>query len=217
MIIEAVNKRYTELSDQECCLSCGGAINFSEVKNGEVCIDLGSGKGSDALRLANMVGSEGFVYGIDISEGMIEKSKALAQKLMLKNIEFLHNEFEKISLPSGIADLLISNCSLNHSENKQWVWNEIYRLLKMGGRFVISDIYTLQEVPEEYRNNSEFIAECWAGAVTRETYLSQIQNAGFKKIEILEESQAYKKGMIEVCSWTIAGVKPIQKCSCCNG
>jgi arsenite methyltransferase len=212
-----INKRYTELAESDCCLSCGGAINYAEPCPGEVCVDLGSGRGTDVLRMAEKVGTSGFVYGMDISNGMLEKARENALKFDITNISFVRSGLEKIELPDDIADLVISNCTINHAENKQKVWNEIFRILKQGGRFVVSDIYSVDPVPEEYKNDPVAISECWAGAVTRAEYLKNLELAGFSSIQTIEESAPYDKGKIIVTSWTIAGKKPsIKKCCCCS-
>jgi SAM-dependent methyltransferase len=205
--IKAIDLRYSQLAETECCLSCGGAINYAKAQAGEVCVDLGSGKGNDVIRLAEKVGDNGFVYGVDISEGMIKKAKANAQKFEVSNVEFIQSELESINLPSLLADLVISNCTINHATNKQLVWNEIYRILKKDGRFVISDIYAIQAIPDAYKNNPEAVAECWAGAITKSEYLNILSIAGFKNIHIFEESKPYIKGKAEVCSFTISGSK----------
>jgi ubiquinone/menaquinone biosynthesis C-methylase UbiE len=211
MVIEEINKRYSGLAETTCCLSCGGAINYAGAKKGEVCVDLGSGRGTDAMRLAEIVGNEGYVYGIDISEGMIRKARSSAERLGVKNIEFIHSTLEKLELKDQIADIVISNCTINHSSDKQSVWNEVSRILKNNGRFVVSDIYSLAPVPDEYRNDPVAVSECWAGSVTRDEYLRQLANAGFESVRIIEESDPYDKGMIKVSSWTIAGVKKTSK------
>ena len=213
MEIKEINNRYSELAESECCLSCGGAINYAEPQTGEVCVDLGSGRGTDVLRMAESVGETGFVYGIDISDGMLEKARKNADKFNVKNVEFIRCELEKLELPDNKADLVISNCTLNHAENKQAVWNEIYRILKKGGRFVVSDIYATVPIAEEYRTDPVAIAECWAGAVTRNEYMQQLEKAGFATIEIIEESKPYAKGKAEVASFTIAG-KKAKNCGC---
>ncbi len=213
MEIKEINNRYSELAESECCLSCGGAINYAEPQTGEVCVDLGSGRGTDVLRMAESVGETGFVYGIDISDGMLEKARKNADKFNVKNVEFIRCELEKLELPDNKADLVISNCTLNHAENKQAVWNEIYRILKKGGRFVVSDIYATVPIAEEYRTDPVAIAECWAGAVTRNEYMQQLEEAGFATIEIIEESKPYIKGKAEVASFTIAG-KKAKNCGC---
>lgn len=215
MSIVEINKRYSELAKSDCCLSCGGAINHAEAKLNEVCIDLGSGRGTDAIRLAESVGSKGFVYGIDISDGMIEKAIKTAERLTVTNVRFVKSSLEHIPLESGVADIIISNCTINHASDKQLVWNEIYRLLKPGGRFVISDIYSISPVPDEYRNDPVAISECWAGSVTRTEYLLQLERAGFSTVNIIEESASYPKGKVEVSSWTISAYKPKDDYSCC--
>jgi arsenite methyltransferase len=202
-----INKRYSELAESTCCLSCGGAVNHSDAKPNEICVDLGSGRGSDVMRLAEIVGPGGYVYGIDISEGMIKKSVDTSKRLGVSNVNFIQSTLEKINLKSEIVDLAISNCTINHSTDKQSVWNEVFRILKQGGRFVVSDIYSLNPVPDEYKNDPVAISECWAGSVTRNEYQEHLHNAGFTSINIIEESEPYEKGKVMVASWTIAGIK----------
>lgn len=212
--INAINVRYSDLAETSCCLSCGGAVTHSKAAEGEICVDLGSGRGTDALRLAEEVGPAGKVYGLDLSDGMIQKARKTAERLGVENVEFIQTDLESIPLPDSSVDLVISNCVINHAEDKQKVWNEVGRILKKGGRFVVSDIYSSVPVPEEFKNDPEAVAECWAGSVTKAEYLKQLKNAGFSSIEILEESDPYPKGKIEVSSWTILGRKA--SCCCCN-
>jgi len=203
----AINERYTSLSETTCCLSCGGAINYAKAQSGEICVDLGSGRGNDVIKLADEVGEAGYIYGIDISEGMIAKAQANLQKFEVKNAEIIKAELEQLPLTENKVDLIISNCTINHASNKPAVWQEVYRILKPGGRFVVSDIYATSPIAEEYRNDPEAIAECWAGAVTRAEYLTMLETAGFKNIRIFEESKPYPKGKAEVASFTISGIK----------
>ncbi|MFA6401908.1 MAG: methyltransferase domain-containing protein [Salinivirgaceae bacterium] len=216
MSLIEINNRYSVLAESTCCLSCGGAINYAEPLTGEVCVDLGSGRGTDVMRMAESVGETGFVYGIDISDGMLEKARKNAEKFNVTNVSFVKSELEKLELPDVTADLVISNCTINHAADKQAVWNEIYRILKKGGRFVVSDIYSTAPVPAEFKNDPVAIAECWAGSVTREEYLKQLELAGFSSVTIIEESAHYDKGKIKVASWTIAAKKPSGKCGCGN-
>lgn len=209
-----IDTRYSQLATDTCCLSCGGAIDYSKARPGEICVDLGSGRGTDALRLAEEVGEKGFVFGVDISEGMIRKARSAAKKLAVENIRFLHSELESIPIQDNTADLIISNCTINHARNKQEVWLEVSRILKNGGRFVVSDIYALEPVPDKYKNDPKAVAECWAGAVIRDEYMHHLQEAGFKNIEILEESTPYEKGKIKVASFTIKG--ETSNCCCSN-
>lgn len=213
MALSEINKRYSELAVDNCCLSCGGAIDYSKPQLGETCVDLGSGRGTDVLRMAQEVGEKGFVYGIDISDGMLRKARSTAKKMDVKNVEFLQSELESLPVNNDSVDLLISNCTINHAADKQQVWNEVYRILKNGGRFVVSDIYASAPVPEKYKNDPVAISECWGGSITRDEYLKQLTNAGFKNIEIIEESTPYDKGEIQVSSMTIRGDKVT---SCCN-
>ncbi|MDA3894126.1 MAG: methyltransferase domain-containing protein [Salinivirgaceae bacterium] len=212
MDTEQIQIRYSVLAqDDNCCLSCGGAIDHSKAKPGEVCVDLGSGRGTDVLRLAEEVGETGFAYGVDVSDGMLKKAEKNAKKLGVTNVKFIKSELEDIKIESNSVNLVISNCTINHASNKFKVWSEIERILKNSGRFVVSDIYSIGEVPDEYRNDPQAVAECWAGATTKQVYLDTLAKVGFKDIEIVEESAPYSKGQIEVASFTISGKK-----KCCN-
>ncbi len=205
--LNTINERYSGLAESNCCLSCGGAVERAAVKPGEVCVDLGSGRGADVLRMADIVGPDGFVYGIDVSDGMLDKARATAARFAVTNVSFVKSELEAIGLDDGIADVVISNCTINHASEKGLVWKEIHRFMKSGGRFVVSDIYSTKEVPEEFRSDPRAVAECWAGAVTRDEYLTAVSGAGFYDVTIIDESKPYPKGSIEVVSWTISGRK----------
>ena len=207
MITEAINERYTSLSETSCCLSCGGAIHHAKPQPGEICVDLGSGRGNDVIRLAEEVGENGFVFGIDISEGMIAKANATLEKFEVQNARILKAELESLPLRDDSIHLVISNCTINHASDKPAVWGEVYRILKSGGRFVVSDIYAVQPIAEKYRNDPAAVAECWAGSVTRAEYLTMLEKAGFNDIKIFEESEPYAKGQAEVASFTISGRK----------
>ena len=215
MDISSIDIRYSALAEQTCCLSCGGAINYARPLPGEYCVDLGSGRGTDVLRMAEEVGEKGFVFGVDVSEGMLETARRNASKLGISHVSFIRSDLETLPVADGFADLVISNCTINHVTDKNKVWQEIYRILKSGGRFVVSDIYAVSAIPDEYRNDPVAVSECWAGAVTRETYLKTLFETGFTGIQILEESKPYQKGRAEIASFTIFGKKE-KKCSCCS-
>lgn len=212
--LASINNRYSDLAESSCCLSCGGAAGLSDPKPGEVCLDLGSGRGTDVLRLAETVGPGGFVYGVDISEGMLEKARKTARTLGVENVSFLQCPLESLSIEDGAVDLVISNCTLNHAADKDAVWREVFRVLRPGGRFVVSDIYSIGEVPEEFRTDPDAVAECWAGSVPKETWLETVRTAGFTDVNILEESAPYPKGAVKVASFTVAGRKPSRTCQC---
>ena len=131
-IKNAINERYTSLSETSCCLSCGGAINHAKTKPGEICVDLGSGRGNDVIKLADEVGESGYVYGIDISEGMIAKANANIQKFEVKNAKIIKAELERLPLEDNQVNLVISNCTINHASDKVAVWQEVHRILKPG-------------------------------------------------------------------------------------
>ena len=205
--VASINERYTNLSETTCCLSCGGAINHAVVQPGEVCLDLGSGRGNDVIRMAEEAGENGFAYGIDLSDGMVKKARTNLDKFGVTNAEIIQSEMESLPLNDNSVDVTISNCTINHSSNKEAVWSEVFRVLKPGGRFVVSDIYATAPIADEYRNDPQAVAECWAGAVTRVEYLTMLEETGFTNIKILEESEPYAKGMAEVASFTVYGEK----------
>jgi len=207
-----IEKRYSNLAEKECCLSCGGAFDLSQPKTGEVCVDLGCGKGTDLIRLREAVGEYGYVFGVDISEGMLAKAKKNIDKFEFTNISLVRSELEEINLGSEVADLVISNCTINHAKDKRAVWSEIKRILKKGGRFVISDIYSTEAVPEEYADDPTAVAECWAGSIPKDEYMTILEETGFKNITILEESKPYEKGKISVVSFTISATTSSFNC-----
>ena len=124
----------------------------------------------------------------------------------------MKSELEKIDIADKQADLIISNCTINHASDKLKVWQEIHRILKKGGRFSISDIYSLEDVPDEYKNDPVAVAECWAGAIRKDIYMNILNEVGFVDINIIEESVPYEKGKIQVASFTIVGKR--KNCSC---
>jgi len=206
-IEQAIDSRYTNLAEKSCCLSCGGAINHAEIKDGEICLDLGSGRGTDVIRMAELAGENGFAYGVDVSDGMLAKAVKNAEKFGVSNVAFKKSTIEKLPFESDSITVMISNCTINHARDKGAVWSEVYRVLVPGGRFIVSDIYSEQPVPEKYRDDPEAVAQCWAGAVTKDEYINTLLACGFKDLTILEESDPYEKGQIRVSSFTIRGYK----------
>jgi arsenite methyltransferase len=220
---DAIESRYGALAEVSCCLSCGSAVGYITAMPGQVCVDLGSGRGTDVLRLAEQVAPTGKAYGIDITEVMLEKARKTAEKTGISNASFLRADLEALPLPDSSVDWVTSNCVLNHASDKSKVWREIARILRPGGRFVVSDIYAVEPIPEVYRSDSAAIAECWAGAIPKDEYVTTIAAAGLVDFEILEESAPYKKGKAIVASFTIAGARsgasnlaaPAAKGRCC--
>jgi ubiquinone/menaquinone biosynthesis C-methylase UbiE len=160
------------------------------------------------MRMAERVGPTGHVYGIDITDAMLDKARRTADKLGAANVSFLKADLASLPLGDGEVDWVTSNCVLNHASDKAAVWREIARVLRPGGRFVVSDIYAIEPVPDQYRNDPEAVAECWAGAIVKPEYLDAIAKAGLTDVSILEESAPYVKGKVRVASFTISGIRP---------
>lgn len=205
---EAITTRYGALAETTCCLSCGSAIGHVEAQPGQRCLDLGCGRGNDVMRLAGRVGASGHAYGIDITDAMLDKARRTAEKLGVANVSFLKADLSALPLGDAEIDWVTSNCVLNHAGDKAAVWREIARVLRPGGRFVVSDIYAIEPIPDQYRNDPEAVAECWAGAILKPDYLDAIAKAGLTDVSILEESAPYVKGKVEVASFTISGSRP---------
>jgi len=168
-------------------LGCGNPVALASLKEGETVVDLGCGGGIDVFLAAKRVGSKGRVIGIDMTEDMIKKAEANAQKTGFKNVEFKLGEIENLPLDSGIADCIISNCVINLSDDKQKVFNEAFRILKPGGRLMVSDMVLLKDLPDTVLKSPELHAGCIAGALHKEDYLNKIKKAGFKEVRITGE------------------------------
>lgn len=201
-------ERYSGLCCSTTNLSCGGAADRVEAVAGETGVDLGSGRGRELFSLVERVGPNGRLIGIDISDGMLAAASATARAQGLTTVEFRERHLHDTGLPDSSVDFMISNCAINHAPDKDAVYREAFRFLKPGGRFVVSDIYATATVPAAYATDPDAVAECWGGAVTRGAYLATLVAAGFQALEVLEESDPYAKGAIEVCSFTIRGRKP---------
>ena len=153
-------------------------------------LDLGSGAGFDCFLAAEKVGGNGKIIGVDMTAQMIEKARGNAEKGGYKNIEFRLGEIENLPVADNSIDVLISNCVINLSPDKQRVFQEAYRVLKPGGRVMVSDIALLKELPASIRDSVEAYVGCVAGATTREEYLTTVAAAGFEDIEIVKEISA---------------------------
>ncbi len=200
---EAINIRYA--SEASCCssLSCGGAYELAKVKEGEIFLDLGSGRGQDVLKAAKDVGRNGIAYGVDFTKEMVNVAENTRKKLKIENAKFFESEIENLPFSENVFDVIISNCTINHSKDKPKVFSEIYRVLKPKGRVIISDVLAVEKLPEEVVNDPVAWAGCYGGAIPQEEYFEAIAKAGFLNIEILEESTPYKKGDVMVKSLTI--------------
>lgn len=182
---------YTQLegynAEADLGLGCGLPTQFAKIKKGDVVIDLGSGAGNDAFIARNETGEDGRVIGIDFTPAMIEKAKKNAEVRGFHNVEFRQGDIEQMPVSTTTADIIVSNCVLNLVPNKEAVFNEIFRVLKFGGHFSISDIVLIGELPAAIKNAAEMYAGCVAGAIQKQDYLGLIEKAGFQNITIQKE------------------------------
>jgi len=169
-------------------LGCGNPVALASLKEGEVVLDLGSGAGFDCFLAANQVGKNGKVIGVDMTAEMIEKARENAKKGSYKNVEFRLGEIERLPVADNSIDVLISNCVINLSPDKEKVFREAFRVLKPGGRLMISDIVLLKELPAWIENSVEAYVGCLSGAIMKGDYINLIERAGFLQVEVVEES-----------------------------
>ena len=170
-------------------LGCGNPVATASIKEGETVLDLGSGAGFDCFLAAEEVGSKGKVIGVDMTPEMIRKAKENALKSKYKNVEFKLGEIENLPVGNNSIDLVISNCVVNLSPDKYRVFTEVYRVLKPGGRLMVSDIVLLKNLPGFIKDDKKAYAGCIAGAAIKEDYLNSIKRAGFKNINVIEENK----------------------------
>ncbi len=212
--------------DADLGLGCGLPTQFAKIQKGDTVIDLGSGAGNDCFIARAETGETGKVIGIDFTPEMIDKARANAEKRGFNNVEFRQGDIEKMPVTSNVADVIVSNCVLNLVPNKDGVFKEIYRVLKPGGHFSISDVVLVGDLPKGLQNDAEMYAGCVAGAIQKQVYLELIQQNGFKNItlqkekpiiipdDILknylneEELSQFKKGTTGIFSITVYAEKP---------
>ncbi|MCP4584149.1 MAG: arsenite methyltransferase [candidate division Zixibacteria bacterium] len=168
-------------------LGCGNPIALASLAEGETVVDLGSGAGFDCFLAAGKVGQTGKVIGVDMTHEMIEKARANADKGKQKNVEFRLGEIEHLPVADNSADIIISNCVINLSPDKQQVFSEAYRVLKPGGRVMVSDIVLLKPLPDYIMNSVRAYVGCLSGAMLKDDYLDAIKKAGFENVEVVEE------------------------------
>ncbi|MDR9419103.1 arsenite methyltransferase [Gracilimonas sp.] len=174
-------------ADADLGLGCGLPTQFAKIKKGDYVIDLGSGAGNDCFVARHETGEKGKVLGIDFAQPMIKKARENADKLGFNNVEFRFGDIEDMPVSDNVADVVVSNCVLNLVPNKPKVFTDIFRVLKTGGHFSISDIVLEGELPEALREDAEMYAGCVAGAIQKEDYLKHIKKAGFENITIQKQ------------------------------
>ncbi len=170
--------------DADLGLGCGLPTEFAGIKPGDSVLDLGSGAGNDCFVARTLVGETGKVTGLDFSEEMLEKAKQNLEKTGFTNIEFIQGDIEEMPLLDSTFDVVISNCVLNLVPDKQKAFSEIYRVLKPGGHFCISDVVTTGKLPEELKEATEMYAGCVSGATQKQEYLGIIEKQGFSQLKI---------------------------------
>ncbi|MCW4033406.1 MAG: arsenite methyltransferase [Candidatus Bathyarchaeota archaeon] len=169
-------------------LGCGNPTALAGLKEGETVLDLGSGAGLDCFLAAKKVGENGKVIGIDMTPEMVEKARENATKSDFKNVEFRLGEIENLPAADNSVDIIVSNCVINLSPDKQRVFNEAFRVLKPGGRLMISDIVLLKELPDLIKNSVEAYIGCLSGAIKKDEYLQMIKKAGFQQVDVIDET-----------------------------
>lgn len=230
---------YTRLdgynADADLGLGCGLPTEFAKIKEGDVVIDLGSGAGNDAFVARKLTGEKGKVIGIDFTDAMIARARENAEKLGMNNVEFRQGDIEDMPVTANKADVIVSNCVLNLVPNKHKVFSEVFRVLKPGGHFSISDIVLEGELPAKWKEVAELYAGCVSGAIQKSEYLGIIQEAGFSNITLqkdktivipddilanylsAEEITEYKNGKTRITSITVYAEKPAKDDrNCCE-
>ena len=237
-VYNIMNDDYSKLEgyapDADLGLGCGLPTQFAQIKKGDVVIDLGSGAGNDCFVARAETGETGKVIGIDFTEAMINKARENAEKLNLHNVEFRQGDIEKMPVSANTADVIVSNCVLNLVPNKPNVFQEMYRVLKPGGHFCISDIVLVGVLPASLQDAAEMYAGCVAGAIQKNDYLGIIESTGFKNINLQKEKTItipddilsnyldaqqlaeFKSGTLGIYSITVYGEKPVEAKACCG-
>jgi ubiquinone/menaquinone biosynthesis C-methylase UbiE len=230
---------YNELEgynpDADLGLGCGLPTQFAKIKKGDVVIDLGSGAGNDAFVARHETGETGKVIGIDFTPAMLERARQNAELRGFNNVEFRQGDIEKMPVTANVADVIVSNCVLNLVQNKDGVFSEIFRVLKPGGHFSISDIVLEGELPKQIKEAAEMYAGCVAGAIQKQDYLKLIKSNGFTNVTIqkdkpiivpddilsnylsAEEIVIFKQSGTGIRSITVYAEKPVaEKAACCG-
>ena len=230
---------YTQLEgynpDADLGLGCGLPTQFAKIKKGDTVIDLGSGAGNDAFIARHETGETGKVIGIDFTPAMIERARQNAEVRNFNNVEFRQGDIEQMPVTADTADVIVSNCVLNLVPNKDGVMKEIYRVLKPGGHFSISDIVLEGELPAEIKEAAEMYAGCIAGAIQKKAYLQSIEANGFKNITVQKDKpiiipddilknylsttqiETFKQSGSAIRSVTVYAEKPAEEKKACCG
>lgn len=172
-------------------LGCGNPVAIASLKEGEVVLDLGSGAGFDAFLAASRVGNTGKVIGVDMTDEMLQKAIENAKKGGYSNVEFKKGDIENLPVEDNCVNVIISNCVINLAPSKEKVFKEAYRVLKTGGRLMVSDVVLIKPLPDELKDDADLLIGCVSGAIMKHDYLSLLTKAGFSNITIYKEIPAF--------------------------
>ena len=222
-------------ADADLGLGCGLPTQFARIKKGDVVVDLGSGAGNDCFIARHETGETGKVIGVDFTPAMVDKARANTEVRGFNNVEFRQGDIEHMPISANVADVIVSNCVLNLVPNKNGVFQEIYRVLKPGGHFSISDVVLVGALPDGLRKDAEMYAGCVAGAIQKQVYLELIHANGFENVTIQKEKaiiipddilknylsqneiHSFKTGDTGIFSITVFAQKPINQNKCTPG
>lgn len=174
-------------------LGCGNPVAIALLRKGEVVVDLGSGAGFDAFLAARKVGNTGKIIGVDMSDEMIGKARKNADEGGYTNVEFRKGDIENLPVDDNWADVVISNCVINLAPNKEKVFSEIYRILRLGGRLIVSDTVLVKPLPEKLKNDKDLLVGCVSGAILKKDYLNLLKKVGFISTKIHKEAPGFLK------------------------
>jgi ubiquinone/menaquinone biosynthesis C-methylase UbiE len=205
-VARASAARYGALSTSKESLSCGRALDVAGPREGEDLVDLGCGRGADVARAADRVGPRGSATGVDGSDRMLAAAaEALARH---PNARVVKSDLAGVALPDRSADVLVSNCAINHAPDKCAVYREVFRILRPGGRFAVSDVVSEEPLPESVRNDPAAWAACYGGSVPEAEYLEAMATAGLRDLEVVRRTDPYDKGGVLIRSITVTGRRP---------
>ncbi|MFY9159935.1 arsenite methyltransferase [Aquirufa ecclesiirivi] len=238
-VYNIMSEDYTTLegynADADLGLGCGLPTQFAKMKVGDVVVDLGSGAGNDCFIARHEVGETGKVIGVDFTPQMIERARINAEIRGFNNVEFRQGDIENMPISANVADVIVSNCVLNLVPNKAGVFQDIYRVLKPGGHFSISDVVHVGELPSGLQKDAEMYAGCVAGAIQKEDYMQLIQASGFVNVQIQKEKpiiipndilshylsaqeiEEFKSGKTGIFSISVFAQKPLEANACKPG
>lgn len=238
-VYNIMNEDYSSLNgyniDADLGLGCGLPTQFARIKTGDTVIDLGSGAGNDCFVARAETGETGKIIGIDFTPEMLTKARMNAVKRGFKNVEFREGDIENMPVGGSSVDVVISNCVLNLLPQKDMIYKEIFRVLKPGGHFCISDIVLEGELPQPLIEAAEMYAGCVSGAIQKDRYLIEIFSAGFQNVKVEKQKtivipdeilikyldqqalNKYKADKTGIYSITVTGVKPAKTCNCGSG